>query len=224
MTTSEFSWAVAESLVASVIFAGGVTLWKRLDTQRSYEEDAVEHVFPQRAGSASASVMHYDDDRRSVNRRKIQSAVFEFFFYFFSFMALYLSIAMPPLFQAMWSKQPILLSQARLIGDYLPDVVIGKSTLQLSFLLMAMVLYLPLLKLSEVILAVIRPLLDTVVEVTRRKAVAYTMFIQYVLCIPIATGSVWCFSQKTLEQSFMTVVAAVVMAIVVGMASQNKQR
>jgi hypothetical protein len=223
MTTTDFVWAVAESLVASALFAGGATIWKRITASNRSEKEPNQYTSPKHNESVSFSRPLDDNERRFANRRKIQSTVFGFFFYFFSFMALYFSIAMPPLFQAMLSKQPILLSQARLIGDYLPDVIIGKSTLQVSFLVMAMVLYLPLLKLSEAILAVLRPLIETIIEVTPKRTAAYTLLIQYLLCIPVATASVWCFSQKTLEQSFMSVVAALFLAFIIGAASEKRR-
>jgi hypothetical protein len=137
-------------------------------------------------------------------------------------MPLYLSIAMPPLFQSMFSQAPILLSQARVIGEYLPSIPVTTDIFQVAFFVIAISLYLPLLRFSEVLFSMLHPFLDAVTQVTERKAEYYTMLLYFVLCIPVATTSVWLFTQKSFSESLFTVLVFLAFGFLLGQSQDRR--
>jgi hypothetical protein len=143
-------------------------------------------------------------------------------FYLVTFMVLYFSITMPALFKAMFSKEPVLLSQARVVGSYLPPVPVGKEMLQLAFLIVAAAVYLPLLKLASFLFSLFQPIVDAVVQVTARRKVAFTMLVYLVLCIPVAATSVWLFTEKSYADALATVLAVIAVVFIFGQAQGRR--
>lgn len=213
MTTQEFLLSIFASVIASFIFAGivwGSSRWRQgpKPSQQSFPEPA--------------PIKDPGDDFRAHNRQRLEHAFFGFMFYLVTFMVLYFSIAMPPLFKAMFSKEAVLLSQARLIGPYLPEIQIGKEMLQAVFLVIAMIAYLPLLKLAELIFSLLYPLIDWLTQITPRKRAAFTMLTFLALCVPVSATSVWMYTQKSYGDSMITVLVAMAIAFAIGQG-QNRR-
>ncbi|KAA8553781.1 hypothetical protein [Pseudomonas marginalis] len=198
-------WSLILNVVASFIYAGIMSLWggrrrrsiqKPISSQNATTAETIEPIAP-------AGIM--ETDRRLNNRQKADEAAYKFVFYLVTFGMLYLSISTPPVFKALFSSKDIYLSSARFIGEYLPEIPVAKTNLQLAFFLISALLYVPLLLVSEFLAELIAPLVDSFKEVTDRIFVAITMLVSVLLCIPVAAFSVWLFFDKTYADSLLSV-------------------
>jgi hypothetical protein len=111
----------------------------------------------------------------------------------------------PPQLKAVFSRDPVLLSHARFIGEFLPPVPIGKEHLQLLFFAIAAILYWPLLFIAEIVTSLLYPLIDSFYPVTHRIWSAVIVSTFSLFCIPIAATSVWLFYEKSFGNSLLTV-------------------
>ncbi|WP_215858125.1 hypothetical protein [Acidithiobacillus thiooxidans] len=152
-------WNIVLNIIAAFIYAGIVWLWKNRGTPPQPSPLPSAPVAPENVAPV---------DRRIQNRQTFEVAANRFIFLLVTFTVLYLSITMPPLFKALFAKEPVLLSHARFIGEYPPAIAIGKDYLQLSFFLVATLLYWPLLLLAENITSLLYPLIDWFRPVTFR--------------------------------------------------------
>jgi hypothetical protein len=169
------------------------------------------------------SVRPASADRRLVNRQKADQFAYKFIFYLCSFGVLYLSITIAPLFKALFTQGDILLSDARVIGQYLPPLPIGKSYLQLTFFLMAALLYFPLLFVAQVLAGLVAPLVDAYREVNERIMTAITLSAFLLFCIPIAASSIWLFYPKSYGESLMTTLFFLAVPFVVSQAQSGRR-
>ncbi len=99
-------------------------------------------------------------DARTRNRQRLKMAIFNGFFYLYTFFLVYQALSLPPVLRVMISGKPILLSDARILGSLLPDVAITNSTFQLSLLLAALVLYVVLLFVVNFVASLLAPVVD----------------------------------------------------------------
>ncbi len=208
-------WSIVLNLVAAFIYSVLVWLWKNRGQK---PQDIPQHkpVTVPRSDSAVA-------DRRTQNIQVLETAAHRFLFYLLTFGALYLSITMPPLFKASFSKDPLFLNQARLLGEYLPAIPISKSYLQITFFLAAATIYWPLLLFSEFITSLAYPIVDAIIAVNQRIWTATTMLASLILCIPIAATSVWLFYEKTYKDSLLTVLFFLLIVFALGQAPNNRR-
>lgn len=191
------------NIVASFLYAALVWLWK----QRSSRPAPIPCP-PTPAPAREQS----SNDHRARNRDALEGGARKFIFYCTTFSALYLSVMMPPLFKTLFTNNELLLSQARFIGDSLPEIPVSKSYLQASFFVVAATLYLPLLLLAETITSLLAPIADFVVQVTERIWSAITMFVFLLFCVPIAGTSVFLFYEKSFADSLITVLFVLFLA------------
>ncbi|QVK31844.1 hypothetical protein [Pseudomonas syringae] len=198
-------WSLVLNVVASFIYAGIMYLWgvrgrrpisEPISNQNNTAVDAIELAEP---------VDSMGSGRRLKTRKNADETAYKFVFYLMTFGMLYLSISTPPVFKALFSNGEVFLSSARFIGEYLPAIPVGKTTLQFTFFLISALLYLPLLLVSEFVSGLIRPLVDSFKEVTERIFLAITMLVSVVLCIPLAAASVWLYFDKTYTDSLLSV-------------------
>lgn len=207
-------WNIFLNVVATIVYAGLVSLWQK---RKAQPLPVAPRPQPSQAESEVAL------DRRAHNRHAMVRATHKFFFYLLTFAMLYLSVTMPPLFKALFSKGEVLLSQARFIGESLPAVPVGKNYLQITFFLIAAALYLPLLALSEVITSMLCPLIDLFHPVTHRIWSAVMMFVFLLFCIPVAATSIWLFYEKTFHDALVTVFFALFLVFAFGQAKDGRR-
>lgn len=207
-------WNIFLNVVAAFVYAGIVWLWQN---KGSRPPPSPPRPVPlPTTGEAPL-------DRRTRNRQTLESAAHRFLFYFVTFGVLYLSVTMPPLLKALFSKNEVLLSQARFIGESLPPVPVGKDYLQITFFLVAAVLYWPLLLLAEGVASLLYPLIDSFHPVTYRVWSAVTMLAFLLFCIPVAATSIWLFYEKSFQEAFFTVLGALFLAFVFGQAQAERR-
>ncbi|MDT9002479.1 hypothetical protein RQP53_24620 [Paucibacter sp. APW11] len=207
-------WNIFLNVVAAFIYAGIVWLWQKRGNR---PPPVALRSQPSRAESEEPL------DRRAQNHQAVESAAHKFLFYFVTFGVLYLSVTMPPLFKALFSKGEVLLSQARFIGESLPPIPVGKDYLQITFFLIAAVLYWPLLALSEAITSMLHPLIDSFRPVTHRIWSAVTMLVFFLFCIPVAATSIWLFYEKSFQDALLTVLLALFLAFAFGQAQGGRR-
>jgi hypothetical protein len=204
------------NVIASFIFAGIVWWWRRRKP-RAPELPPDQPTLTQPDPPPTQR-----DDWRAANRQKLHGAFLEFLFYFTTFAALYYSLGMPPLLKAFFGKQVVFLSDARIFGTYLPHIPIGKEFVQMSLLIFVAILYIPLLHLAEIISGIMRLVLDPIYKLAGRRLVVAQMWSFFVLCLPVATTSVWLFYPKTLQESFATVLGFLALFAVLGLAQGRR--
>lgn len=207
-------WTIFLSLVASFIYAGLVWLWK----QRTSSPAPTP-----RTPCPAPSWVNSSSDHRRQNREALEGGARKFIFYCTTFVVLYLSIMMPPLFKALFTDNELLLSQARFIGDSLPNTPVSKSYLQASFFLFAAALYLPLLLLAETITSLLAPIADSFIPVTERIWSAMTMLVFLLSCVPIAGTSVFLFYEKSFADSLITVLFVLFLAFALSQAQERRR-
>ncbi|WP_019882252.1 MULTISPECIES: hypothetical protein [unclassified Methylophilus] len=208
-------WNIFLNVVAAFIYAGIVWLW---------QNRAKKKQLPTQPPPTSAPISGNEPtDRRARNLQALEAGTQAFLFYLVTFAALYLSITMPALFKALFAKEPVLLSQARYIGEFLPSIPIGKDYLQISFFVVAAVIYWPLLILSEAIMSLLYPLVDAFRPVTKRIWNAITMLVFLVFCIPVAATSIWLFYEKSYTDSLLTVLFFIFLAFALGQAQGGRR-
>lgn len=207
-------WNIFLNVIAAFIYAGIVWLWQQRGNR---PPPSASFQVPQRPTEEPAP------DHRTHNLQSVERAAHKFLFYLATFGVLYLSVTMPPLFKALFAKTEILLSDARFIGDSMPATPIGKDYLQVTFFVIAAVLYWPLLLLAESITSLLYPLIDAFRPVTERIWSATTMLVFFLFCIPVAGTSVWLFYEKTYRESLVTVLMTLFIAFVFGQA-QGRRR
>jgi hypothetical protein len=207
-------WNIFLNVVAAFVYAGIVWLWR--NKGRRPPPAPLPPAPLSRTGEAPL-------DRRTRNRQALESAAHQFLFYFLTFGVLYLSVTMPPLFKALFSKNEVLLSQARFIGESLPPVPVGKDYLQITFFLVTAVLYWPLLLLAEGITSLLYPLIDSFHRVSYRVWSAVTMLTFLLFCIPVATTSIWLFYEKSFQDAFFTVLFALFIAFALGQVQTERK-
>ena len=207
-------WNIFLNLVAAFVYAGIVWLWQNRGSKRP------QLLYPPPPSTAPnvAPV-----DRRARNRSLLEATTQKFLFYFVTFATLYLSITLPPMFKAFLAKDPLLLSQARYVGEYLPSISIGKDYLQITFFAAAAIIYWPLLLLSEAIMSLLYPVVDSFRSVTQRLWNGITMLIFLGFCIPVAATSIWLFYAKSYGDSLQTVLFFMFIAFVVGQAQEGRR-
>lgn len=217
---------VAEKVTVAIIVSALTLLWKRRRNlmrrarefweQMKHDESA---GLPQSASTKAA----VKDDRRFVDQAKIESALSAFAYYFFTFACLYYSISAPPFFEAIF-RHPLLLSQARLIGGYLPPIPVSHDLLQVAFLVIALALYLPLLKLVDVFSSIALRRFKRFFEVKPRRLYAVRILLCFILCIPLATGSLWCFSNQSLVRSIEYVIGFLFIMFVLATGTDRQKQ
>tara|TARA_A100001391_G_scaffold55448_1_gene33963 strand:+ start:883 stop:1521 length:639 start_codon:yes stop_codon:yes gene_type:complete len=207
-------WNIFLNLVAAFIYAGIVWLWRRRGIRPL--PSGPRHLTRPPAEQPSS-------DHRARNREVAARVAYRFLFYFVTFAALYLSITMPPLFKALFSKSQVFLSDARFIGYSLPVIPVGKNYLQITFFVVAATFYLPLITLAELITSFSYPLIDAFRPVTERIWSETTMLVFFLFCIPVAGISVWLFYEKTFQNSLVTVLMFLVAPFAFGQAQGDRR-
>jgi hypothetical protein len=203
-------WNIVLNVVATFVYAAIMWLWK--SRRRRSPPPPQPPPPPLRQSASTPGDDETPIDRRARNRQALETAAYRFVFYVTTFGVLYLSVTMPPLLKTMLSKTEVLLSDARVIGELLPPVPIGKSYLQATFFLVAAVLYVPLLFLAESITPFVSPVVDAFVPVTHRIWSAITMLTFLLFCIPTAATSIWLYYDKPFQDAVLIVLVGLVMA------------
>ena len=207
-------WNILLNVVAAFIYAGIVWLWQNRGSKPPRPLHPTQPSIPPDVAPV---------DRRARNRSSLEATAQRFLFYFVTFATLYLSITLPPLFKALFAKDPVLLSQARYVGECLPSIPIGKDYLQIIFFAAAIIIYWPLLLLAEIIMSLLYPVVDSFHQVTQRLWNGITMLIFLGFCIPVAATSVWLFYAKSYGDSLLTVLFFIVFVFAVGQAQGGRR-
>ena len=119
-------------------------------------------------------------------------------FYIVTFFMVYEAIALPVLLRSLFAKDLLLLSNARYVGGFLPDIVITGSAVQVVFVCVALALYLPSLLLVDVLAHGVARIADKFwfVDALIWRRIKVLLFCPVALAISI--GSTWLFYPLTL--------------------------
>ncbi|HDR9499771.1 TPA: hypothetical protein QDC06_003020 [Burkholderia cepacia] len=140
-------------------------------------------------------------DERARNREKFKIFTFNVLFYFSTFYLTYAAITLPITVKAMFGKTPVLLDQARLIGEYLPPIEFTKDVVQVSLMLVALVIYFPILWIVGGLATAIYPAVDKFWRVDIYVWRRIQLFIFAVFCAALAVLTIWAFYELTLAQA-----------------------
>jgi uncharacterized membrane protein YeaQ/YmgE (transglycosylase-associated protein family) len=178
---------VIGSLIAAFIFE----LWR-----------ANSNWFPSPSTPPARFMKHEaETDARDQNKKRFKMAIFNGFFYLYTFFLVYQALSLPLVLRVMTSGKSILLSDARVLGALLPDVTITNSTFQLSLLLVALVLYFILLFVVNSVASLLAPAVDKfwIITIFVWRRLQSILFVFFVACI--AVGSIWLFYPVTLKEA-----------------------
>jgi hypothetical protein len=140
-------------------------------------------------------------DHRARNRERFKLAVLNMSFFFYTFFLLYEAISLPPILRVMMSGNEMLLSDARFIGGWLPEISITRDMAQVGLLIVVAALYPLLLGLVAFIVRSVEPLIDRFLAMTiilrrRIQVVVFALFAG-----AIAISSTWLFYPITLKEA-----------------------
>ena len=152
------------------------------------------------------------DETRAKNRAKFNLAMFNIFFYFYTFFIVYIALLMPPMLKTIFKKNIIFLSDARFIGDLLPHIEIGTSYVQGSFVLIALIIYIPLLLIVSKLSIPIASIVDKfwTVDIYRWRRIQGLLFALFAACL--AVMSIYLFNETTLKSAFIAFIAFIFIA------------
>ena len=153
------------------------------------------------------------DKERARNRAKLGFALFNVFFYFYTFFIVYIALLVPPMFKTLFNKDNIYLSDARFIGHLLPNIEIGSSYVQSSFILVALAIYIPLLFIVSKLSVPVAYIVDKFkpVNIYRWRGIQGLLFALFSACLAII--SIYLFNEMTIKDAFFTFLAFVVLAV-----------
>lgn len=194
-------YGVVSGLIASLLFE----LLRSNSNWFPGPSEAPEYVEPE-----------LPDEERARNRAKLGFALFNVFFYFYTFFIVYMALLLPPMFKTLFNKNIVYLSDARLIGHLLPNIEIGSSYVQSSFILIALVIYIPLLLIVSKVSVPIASIVDKFkpVNIYRWRRIQGLVFALFSACLAIT--SIYLFNEMTIKDAFFTFLAFVVLAIAFG--------
>ena len=199
-------YGVISGLVASFLFE----LLRKNSNWFPGPSEAPEYVQPE-----------LPDEERARNRAKLSMAMFNVFFYFYTYLIVYMALLMPPIFKTVFNKNTVYLSDARFIGDFLPQIEIGSSYVQSSFILIALSIYIPLLILVSKLCLPIAVVVDRFrpVNIYRWRAIQGIIFA--IFAASLAVLSIYLFNETTLKDAFFTFLAFIVVAIALGASGKK---
>ncbi|TAK72073.1 MAG: hypothetical protein EPO11_10495 [Gammaproteobacteria bacterium] len=170
------------------------------------EENCVEfiskkEIIVQEKIKASGTMLEYVSDKIRNSR---------LFFFIFSFYILYVFIALP----LFWKVQPffmdkniIYLSQARIIGRFLPEILIDNKLFQWPIILTTLVLYYPLLSFTKSItnFVIIFFLTKTNAPVTKDFIRLFEICLFFLLSAIVCSFVIYLYYDVTLKESTIRV-------------------
>lgn len=165
--------------------------------------------------------LEFPDEKRANNRAKLNLAMFNIFFYFYTFFMVYMALLMPPMFRTIFKKNTIFLSDARFIGDLLPHIEIGTSYVQGSFIFIAFLIYIPLLLIVSKLSIPIASFVDKfwTVDIYRWRLIQGLLFAFFASFLAIV--SIYLFNEITFKNAFFTFLTFIFIALV--FTSGNKK-
>lgn len=144
------------------------------------------------------------DKVRLANKQKLNLFVYNVFFYFYTLYLVYAALVLPATIRAWFSRETLLLSQARFIGEYLPSIPIESGPLQTWGIIAAIALYIPLWLLVNLLSGPIARVLDNFVEVNIYRWRAIQTIIFALLAAAVAIGSIYIFGNGTFKDAAMS--------------------
>lgn len=186
-----FVFAIISSIVASFIFE----LIRSNSSWFPGPSKPVENVDPVYEHPKS------QDERRAQNKAKLDAFIFNAFFYFYTFLLVYMALVMPPVFTKFFNKGVIYLNDARYIGDLLPQVEITSSYIQAPFIFLTTVIYIPLLFLVSRLSVPIAAIVDKFNPVTIHRWRAIQGLLFAFLSSLLAVLSIYIFNEITLKEA-----------------------
>lgn len=161
------------------------------------------------------------DDERARNRAKLNMAIFNLFFYFYTYFIVYTALLLPPMIKTVFNKNKVYLSDARFIGDFLPQLEIGSNYVQSSFILIALFIYIPLLIFVSKLSSPIAALVDKIrsVNIYRWRGIQGIVFAIFAACLAVL--SIYLFNETTIKQAFFTFLSFIVVAVAFGSSGKK---
>jgi hypothetical protein len=161
-------------------------------------------------------------DERARNRAKLGFAMFNVFFYFYTFFIVYMALIMPPMFKTLFNENVVYLSDARFVGHLLPEIEIGSSFLQASFIPIALIIYVILLLIVSKVSVPIALVVDKFkhINIYRWRSIQGIVFAFFSACLAIL--SIYLFNETTLMDAFFTFIMFFVVAMAFASGGQRR--
>lgn len=160
-------------------------------------------------------------DGRARNRAKLHLIVFNTFFYFYTFFVVYAALLLPPITKMAFSKNALYLTDARFIGEFLPQVQVASDYVQWTFVFIAFALYIPLLMLSHALTIPVASIIDKFkpMNLYRWRKIQTLLFLFFACCL--AVFSIYIFNEITLKNACWMFGAFLLLSV--GIGSGNKK-
>ena len=143
--------------------------------------------------------------RQLRNRALLDKFMLLLLFNFLTFFTLYMALVTPAQFRAMSQHAPLLWSDARVFGDYLPDTVVATALFQWVPFAIAAAAFIPLRFAVKFLASLLRAPWEMLGPYTMRKRLGVAMMFSLVmaLCVgALTTYGYW--PDKSLAQCFTT--------------------
>ena len=208
---------IAENIIATIICGLAVWLWRK--GKRDFPPQNPPQQPPSNLSQGSSDAQFI----RAQNRARLAETMKGLIFYVLTFWLLYWSIVSPAIFKGIGSKTPLLLSQARFVGELLPDMPIDGSVFQGAFLIAAMILYLPVLWIAQWLASGPIAILRHYIEMNRGNRMRVTLLFFMLLCLPIAAASIFLFYEITYQDAMSRVLGVLaIVGVFIGASSERR--
>lgn len=216
----EYLISVALNVLSSFIYAA-ITAW--IEALRGTPKVVVPFK-----GTQRTPYQEYQKEDNSLTPQQLRNrALLHRFslllvFNFVTFLSLYMAVVAPAEFRALSQKEPLLWSQARVFGDFLPDAVVAKEVIQWVPFVVAAILYVPLRYCANFAASILRRPWEWLGPYTWQRQTAVAMSIFLVISLVIGALTMFCYwPERTLAQCFTT---TFMLALLAGIAFAAKPR
>lgn len=166
--------------------------------------------------AATPAFITNDSGHPNRNRRRVSDAIERLVIRFFSLYCLYAGFALPLMIKAMFPQREVLLSDARIIGIMLPNLVIHGAIFQLTCILFALVLSFPTARFALFVYNTYdRMFRPTSYNEWARLTVGAYLFVGAVL----AVGTTYLYYQVSFLQAVITVLLVAAAPVALGINS-----
>lgn len=190
---SNLFYSTVAGILATLIVPGVRQYWRELFGNRQIPSDSV----------ATEEPPFFDSRDRTQRREDTKFIIWYISSNLLSCYLLYAAMVLPPMIASIGTRV-IRLSDAKFIGGFLPNYIIGDGFFQLPFMLATVVVYLICWVIVIGLYRVLFPVFSYFYHVDRYRRVRIKLALFVLLSAGISVMSTWLFVQPTLKDSVLS--------------------
>jgi len=134
--------------------------------------------------------------QRIINQFKFRKFCNEMLFYFTTYMMLYCCLVLSiMLTRGIFNTQSVFIDDAKIIGNFMPHILVGSQIFQSSFAVLAFIFYIPLFLLSVQFSKLFEVILDPFIEVNYMTQLRIQAALLLVFSLGVGVLFYWLYNQ-----------------------------